>query len=75
MVNFLIPTFIWTYCKDAIVKNIPLVTLVAFLNSSDISLSENEYIINLRKHYITKIIQYKKDGRIIIYFDESYVNW
>ena len=37
-------------------------------------LIENPHIVNWRKKYVTLIRKYKKDGRSIFYFDESYIH-
>ena len=39
------------------------------------ALIENPYIIGWRKGFIAKIRQFKKEGRHIFYYDESYINW
>ena len=38
------------------------------------ALIESPYILEVRKHYLYKIFMYKQAGRIMIYFDESFVN-
>ena len=38
------------------------------------ALIESPFIINGRKYYLFKIFEYKAAGRVIVYFDESYVN-
>ena len=37
-------------------------------------LIENQFVIDLRKNFITKIRKFRQDGRTIYYFDESYCN-
>ena len=42
--------------------------------SNNAALIESPFIVEGRKFYLTKIFWYKKTGRVIIYFDESFVN-
>ena len=37
-------------------------------------LNENPFIIGWRKKYVKRIQEYKKNGRNIFYFDESYIH-
>ena len=42
--------------------------------SNNAALIESPFIVEGRKFYLIKIFWYKKTGRVIIYFDESFVN-
>ena len=42
--------------------------------SNNAALIESPFIVEGRKFYLIKIFWYKKSGRVIIYFDESFVN-
>ena len=35
---------------------------------------ESPFIVNWRKTFLRKIREYKRQGRFIVYFDESYIN-
>ena len=42
--------------------------------SNNAALIESPFIVEGRKFYLIKIFWYKKTERVIIYFDESFVN-
>ena len=42
--------------------------------SNNAALIESPFVVEGRKFYLIKIFWYKKTGRVIIYFDESFVN-